>query len=88
MELVIKCLLIKQNWRLDGFTAKLHQRCDKNLHKCSSIFFINYKRKEGKDELTHSAQQHCPDTDLDKNTVTKRKLLANLPEEYRWKNSQ
>lgn len=30
IELVIKCLLIKQNWRLDGFTAKLHQHCNKN----------------------------------------------------------
>lgn len=39
-------------------------------------------------ELTHSAKQHCPDTDLDKNTATKTKLLTNLSEEYRWKNSQ
>lgn len=39
-------------------------------------------------ELTHSAQQHYPDTDLDKNTATKTKLLANLSEEYRWKSSQ
>lgn len=39
-------------------------------------------------ELTQPAQQHNPDTDLNKNTTTKRKLLTNLPEEYRWKNSQ